>query len=128
MLARRFACPPVNEAAYAPGGIPNADPKELTGTVLMPAPRETFLSLLGEMVQMVNEAVRRRASTAKDASKPLSLEYMADRFDVDDRQRLPPSRPEGWLRALSPRRPSRRGTMASLGLAQPGDGPTAQTR
>ena len=31
MLARRFACPPVNEAAYAPGGIPNADPKELTG-------------------------------------------------------------------------------------------------
>ena len=34
--------------------------------------------------QMVNEAVRRRASTVRDASKPLSLEYMADRLDVDD--------------------------------------------
>ncbi len=33
---------------------------------------------------MVNEAVRRRASTVRDASKPLSLEYMADRLDVDD--------------------------------------------
>ena len=102
MLARRFACPPVNEAAYAPGGIPNADPKELTGTVLMPAPRETFLSLLGEMVQMVNEAVRRRASTAKDASKPLSLEYMADRFDVDDPLRgyLAFTASEGWLQGF----------------------------
>ena len=34
--------------------------------------------------QMVNEAVRRRASSVRDASKPLSLEYMADRLDVDD--------------------------------------------
>ena len=33
---------------------------------------------------MVNEAVRRRASSVRDASKPLSLEYMADRLDVDD--------------------------------------------
>ena len=33
---------------------------------------------------MVNEAVRRRASTVRDASKPLSLEYMGDRLDVDD--------------------------------------------
>ena len=31
---------------------------------------------------MVNEAVRRRASTVRDASKPLSLEYMGDRLDV----------------------------------------------
>ena len=63
---------------------------------------ETFLSLLGEMVQMVNEAVRRRASTAKDASKPLSLEYMADRFDVDDPLRgyLAFTASEGWLQGF----------------------------
>ena len=33
---------------------------------------------------MVNEAVRRRAASIRDASKPLSLEYMGDRLDVDD--------------------------------------------
>ena len=36
------------------------------------------------MVQITNEAVRRRATSTRDASKPLSLEYMADRIDVDD--------------------------------------------
>ena len=50
--------------------------------MLVAPSRSEWLSMLGEMVQMVNEAVRRRAATAKDASKPLSLEYMADRLDV----------------------------------------------
>lgn len=73
MLARRFACPPVHEAPYEPRQIPNAE-RDMSGSVLLKPPRELWLTLLGEMVQMVNEAVRRRASTVRDASKPLSLE------------------------------------------------------
>jgi hypothetical protein len=56
----------------------------MAGTVIVRPTREEWLKLLGEMVQMTNEAVRRRAATIRDASKPLSLEYMADRCDVDD--------------------------------------------
>ena len=56
----------------------------MSNTVLLRPPREQWLTLLGEMVQITNEAVRRRASTARDASKPLALEYMADRIDIDD--------------------------------------------
>ena len=81
MLARRFSCPPVHEAPYEPRAIPDAA-KDMEGTVLLRPKREEWLELLGEMVQMTNEAVRRRAKCARDASKPLSLEYMADRMDV----------------------------------------------
>ena len=76
-LARRFSCPPVHEAVYDPREIPDAT-KDMQNTVILRPLRDDWLKLLGEMVQMTNEAVRRRASTARDASKPLSLEYMAD--------------------------------------------------
>eukprot|EP00966_Prymnesium_polylepis_P164768 3809424-Prymnesium_polylepis.1 len=54
------------------------------------------------MVQMVNEAVRRRANTVRDASKPLSLEYMADRLDVDDPLfgYLAATKAEGWMQGF----------------------------
>ena len=78
MLARRFSCPPVTEMLYEPRSIPSARP-DMKGTVICRPTRAEWLQLLGEMVQMTNEAVRRRAKTARDASKPLSLEYMADR-------------------------------------------------
>ena len=55
---------------------PYAPPAERLHTLRAPHPPRP--------PQMVNEAVRRRASTVRDASKPLSLEYMADRLDVDD--------------------------------------------
>lgn len=101
MIARRFACPPVQEAPYEPRQIPNAD-RALGNTVLMRPPREMWLTLLGEMVQMVNEAVRRRASTVRDASKPLSLEYMADRLDVDEPifGYLAVTKAEGWMQGF----------------------------
>ena len=63
----------MHEAPYEPRQIPNAE-RDMSGSVLLKPPRELWLTLLGEMVQMVNEAVRRRASTVRDASKPLSLE------------------------------------------------------
>ena len=83
MLARRYPLHPVHEAKYEPRQIPNAS-RDMEGTAIIRPPRELWLTLLGEMVQMVNEAVRRRANCARDATKPLSLEYMADRLDVDD--------------------------------------------
>jgi GNAT superfamily N-acetyltransferase len=101
MLARRFALPPVHEAKYEPRQIPNAL-CDMSGTAIIRPPRELWLTLLGEMVQMVNEAVRRRASCARDASKPLSLEYMADRLDIDEPLvgYLAVTRAEGWLQGF----------------------------
>ena len=101
MLARRFACPPVNEACFELRAIPNGR-KDMEGTVILKPTREYLLTLLGEMVQMVNEAVRRRASSVRDASKPLSLEYMADRLDVDDPLTgyLACTKAEGWLQGF----------------------------
>ena len=101
MLARRFACPPVNEACFELRAIPNAN-RDMDGTVILKPPRDLWLTLLGEMVQMVNEAVRRRANTVRDASKPLSLEYMADRLDVDDPLTgyLAFTKAEGWLQGF----------------------------
>ena len=68
MLARRFALPPVHEASYDPRQIPTAQ-RDMSGTVLVSPPREIWLTMLGEMCQIVNEAVRRRAAAARDASK-----------------------------------------------------------
>ena len=101
MLARRFALPPVHEASYEPRQIPNA-PRDMEGTAIFRPPRELWLTMLGEMVQMVNEAVRRRAASARDASKPLSLEYMADRLDVDDPLfgYMAVTKTEGWLQGF----------------------------
>ena len=101
MLARRFSLPPVHEAPYEPRQIPNAA-KDMAGTVLLRPTRQIWLDLLGEMVQMVNEAVRRRAATVRDASKPLSLEYMADRLDVDDPLKgyLAVTEAEGWMQGF----------------------------
>jgi hypothetical protein len=101
MGSRRFALPPITEAAYEPRGIPNAR-RDMEGTVLVRPEREEFMAMLGEMVQMVNEAVRRRASTVRDASKPLSLEYMGDRFDIDDPLvgYLAVTKDEGWLQGF----------------------------
>ena len=98
MLARRFSCPPVHEAVYEPREVPNCAP-DLEGTLILRPRREEWLSLLGEMVQMTNEAVRRRAKCGRDASKPLSLEYMADRIDVDDPLfgYLAVTKDKGWM-------------------------------
>jgi len=83
MLARRFALPPINEAHYDPRGVPSAD-RQMTNTKIVRPTREQWLAMLGELVQMCNECVRRKAQSRKDEAKPLSLEYMADRLDVDD--------------------------------------------
>jgi len=45
--------------------------------------REAFKEIMGEMVLLCNEAMK-RSRAGRTASKPLSLEYIADRLDVDD--------------------------------------------
>ena len=56
----------------------------MTNTTIVRPTREQWLAMLGELVLMCNECVRRKAQSRKDEAKPLSLEYMADRLDVDD--------------------------------------------
>lgn len=45
--------------------------------------REAFKEIMAEMVLLCTEAIKRSRS-GRTASKPLSLEYIADRLDVDD--------------------------------------------
>ena len=54
---------------YDPREVPNAK-SDMTGTVILRPTRDEWLLLLGEMVQITNEAVRRRATSLRDASKP----------------------------------------------------------
>ena len=109
MLSRRFSCPAVSECTYDPREVPYAA-KDMKNTVLFRPARNEWLELLGEMVQITNEAVRRRASTARDASKPLCLEYMADRIDVDDPLfgYVAVTKDKGWLQGCVPQPTERR--------------------
>eukprot|EP00965_Chrysotila_dentata_P026320 872265-Pleurochrysis_carterae.AAC.1 len=84
MLARRFPQKSITEPPYEPENVPSAR-RDLEGSIVFSPEREEWLRSLGELVQMCNEAVRRRSPGRRDASKPLSLEYMADRLDVDVR-------------------------------------------
>ena len=68
MLARRFALPSIQEPPYDPKVVPAAE-KGLAGTVLCRPSREQWLAGLGELVQMCNEAMRRK-KTSRDAKKP----------------------------------------------------------
>ena len=61
--------------------------------IVKPPTRACWIHYLGEMIQLCNEAARRslkkhRLETCKEMdgiqSKPLGLEYMADRLDTDD--------------------------------------------
>lgn len=58
--------------------------KDLKGSVLYEIQdRNHFKEAMAEMVLLCTEAMR-RTSTTRCSSKPLSLEYIADRLDIDD--------------------------------------------
>ena len=94
--AMRFAQKPLNQPAYAFCHVPQAHSTFLQdSTVQRIDNREHFQACMAEMLLLGKEAVRRRAhknatATSSDvvvtnsAAKPLSLEYLADRMDVDD--------------------------------------------
>lgn len=79
--AKRFAGKPLRQPLYQFGTIEkcNRDLKE--STLYEVTNREDFVNATAEMVLLCNEAMRRSKQTAaKKTSKPLSLEYIADRL------------------------------------------------
>lgn len=83
--ATRFAQKPVHQPAYSFNNVPKAE-RDLKGSSLQRSDkREHFTTAMAEMALLCKEAVRRRPGAGKKVgSKPLSLEYLADRMDVDD--------------------------------------------
>lgn len=91
-LTARFAAKPLEQPKYSIRDVPKCS-KDLSGSILQEiTDRDCFNKSMAEMVLLCNEVTRRRDSTTpvrksqkvKRTTKPLSLEYMADRLDVDD--------------------------------------------
>ena len=89
MNATRFQLPPLPQPHYRFDEIPPAK-RDFKGSSLQRVTdRTAWQACLGEMVLLCKEAVRRRRKKTgvhipATSSKPLSLEYLADRSDVDD--------------------------------------------
>lgn len=94
--ATRHPQKPLPQPNYNFGHVPAADRDLERSSLHAVDNREHFLECLAEMLLLCKEAVRRRrpASSSKKkqqqqppplgGSKPLSLEYLADRMDIDD--------------------------------------------
>ena len=81
--AHRYPQKPLRQPGYLFEDVPKCS-KDFNGSVIQKVTnRDHFKEAMGEMVLLCIEAMRRN-NTAKTASKPLSLEYIADRVDVDD--------------------------------------------
>ena len=84
--ATRSKLEPLHHPIYSFSSVPKAK-SDLQGSSLQRVDdRKLLLKSMAEMLLLCKEATRRRpSSTAKvSGSKPLSLEYMADRLDIDD--------------------------------------------
>jgi hypothetical protein len=82
--AHRHASSPIAQPKYRFEDVPKCQ-KSLEGSVIQEVTtREAFKEIMGEMVLLCNEAIMKRSQAGRTASKPLSLEYIADRLDVDD--------------------------------------------
>jgi hypothetical protein len=81
--AHRSPQPPLRQPKYVFEKVQKAA-KDLDGSeVLEIRDRDQFKESMAEMVLLCTEAMR-RTSANRCSSKPLSLEYIADRLDVDD--------------------------------------------
>lgn len=91
LTSQRFAGKPLRQPNYAMRDVPRCD-KALEGsTIGEVTDRDHLNDAMAEMVLLCNEVMRRKSQNVsskrdkvKKASKPLSLEYIADRCDVDD--------------------------------------------
>mmetsp|Transcript_22331 Transcript_22331/g.32972 ORF Transcript_22331/g.32972 Transcript_22331/m.32972 type:complete len:1176 (-) Transcript_22331:39-3566(-) len=84
--AKRFLGKPLRQPLYDFETIPKCK-KNLEGsTIYEITNRDDYIASMAEMVLLCKEAVRRSNITpnGKRTSKPLSLEYIADRLDIDD--------------------------------------------
>lgn len=97
MTAQRFAGKPLRQPKYAFRDVPKCR-RDLAGSRLYEVSRrDDFNDSMAEMVLLCNEVMKRQADVqaaraleegktepVKRTAKPLSLEYIADRMDVDD--------------------------------------------
>ena len=97
MTAQRFAGKPLKQPKYAFRDVPKCQ-RDLAGSRLYEVSRrDDFNDSMAEMVLLCNEVMKRQADAqaaraleegktepVKRTAKPLSLEYIADRMDVDD--------------------------------------------
>jgi hypothetical protein len=97
MTAQRFAGKPLKQPKYAFRDVPKCR-RDLSGSRLYEVSRrDHFNDAMAEMVLLCNEVMKRQADAqaaraleegktepVKRTAKPLSLEYIADRMDVDD--------------------------------------------
>lgn len=83
--ATRFAQKPIPQPNYSFAHVPKPA-RDLKGSVVQKVEnREHFQECMAEMLLVCKEATRRRPEQkAAGGSKPLSLEYLADRLDIDD--------------------------------------------
>ena len=113
MLALRFTQKPLNPPSYKLPSVPPPSPNLATSYLTYGTSREKLLACMAEQILLCNEATRRhgvKSSAAKAAageaptssaptssdvpphcekpskppSKPLSLDYISDRLDIDD--------------------------------------------
>ena len=99
MLAKRFpATHPMREPPYHMEDVPYCDKKLKESVIVKVTERRIWEDSLAEMLLLCNEAVRRSAKRRRDKGlkpivtphhpvpdgKPMSLEYLADRIDVDE--------------------------------------------
>lgn len=82
--AHRHQSSPIGQPRYRFQDVPKCQ-KSLEGSVIQEISntREAFKEIMAEMVLLCTEAMKRSRS-GRTAGKPLSLEYIADRLDVDD--------------------------------------------
>ena len=90
MLATRFSQPPIAEPAYDFRKVPKCRP-DLEGSVVQRVDdRDEWTDAQAELLLICNEAKERRRRRfpselgVSHSSKPLAMEYIADRIDTDD--------------------------------------------
>lgn len=81
--ATRSAQKPIPQPSYSFAHVPKAE-RDLEGSSLQRIDnRDHFIVSMAEMILLCKEAMRRRPGKGT-GSKPLSLEFLADRLDIDD--------------------------------------------
>ena len=85
LVAQRFAGKPLRQPNYSMRDVPKANADLSHSTLYEISTRDHFNDSMAEFVLLCNEVMRRkRLKNKENTAKPLSLEYMADRLDVDD--------------------------------------------
>lgn len=91
--AMRFAQKPLPQPAYSFVHVPKAKSTLEQSSLQRIENREHFQTSMAEMLLLSKEAVRRRKyskstkgveAVTNSGAKPLSLEYLADRLDIDE--------------------------------------------